>query len=319
MGQVVSSDEIDSIVELILSDYSENKRIDAVNVFNKPDVREVRSIVDNLFKVIFPGYFRDKMYKIYNHRHEIGVVIEDVFYHLNKQVYHALDFCKRRGTLTDEQREVESYRICTEFFKRLPKVREYVEADISAAYDGDPAAGCYEEIILAYPGIVASTTNRIAHELYLLMVPVIPRLMTEYAHSLTGIDIHPGATLGKYFFIDHGTGVVIGETAVIGDHVKLYQGVTLGALSTRGGQDLSEVKRHPTIEDNVTIYSGASVLGGETVVGRNAVIGGNVFLTVSVPPDTRVSVKNQELEYRTGKKSRRTEEIRQSDEWYYII
>ena len=319
MGQIINIREIDEIVENICSDYSENKSIDAVNIFNKPDVREVRTIVDNLFKIIFPGYFRDKTYKIYNPRHEIGVVIEDIFYHLNKQVYHALDFCKKRGTMTDEERGIESYRICKEFFGRIPGVREYVESDVKAAFDGDPAAGCYEEILLAYPGIVASTTSRIAHELYLLMVPVVPRLMTEYAHSKTGIDIHPGATLGKYFFIDHGTGVVIGETAVIGDHVKLYQGVTIGALSTRGGQSLSGVKRHPTIEDNVTIYSGASVLGGDTVVGKNAVIGGNVFLTSSVPPDTRVSVKNQELEYKNGSKAHKTEEIQQSHEWYYVI
>ena len=319
MGQIYNINEIDDIVETIFADYAQDKGIDAVDIFNKPDVHEVQMIVDNLFKIIFPGYFRDKLYKIYNPRHEIGVVIEDIFYHLNKQVFHALDFCKKRGTMTEKERSAESYRICKEFFARLPKVREYVEADITAAFYGDPAAGCYEEIIMAYPGIIASTTNRIAHELYLLMVPVIPRLMTEYAHSRTGIDIHPGATLGKYFFIDHGTGVVIGETAVIGDHVKLYQGVTLGALSTRGGQDLSGVKRHPTIEDNVTIYSGASVLGGDTVVGRNAVIGGNVFLTCSVPPDTRVSVKNQELEYKSGAKVHKTEEIHQSEEWYYII
>lgn len=319
MGKLVNNNEIDDVVESIFADYSENKGIDAIDIFNKPDSKEIREIVDNLYKIIFPGYFRDKNFKIYNPRHEIGVIVEDIFYHLNKQVFYALDFCKKRGTMTDDERRSESYRICKEFFKQIPKVREYVEADIKAAFDGDPAAGCYEEIILAYPGIVASTTNRIAHELYLLMVPVIPRLMTEYAHSKTGIDIHPGATLGKYFFIDHGTGVVIGETAVIGDHVKLYQGVTLGALSTKGGQTLSGAKRHPTIEDNVTIYSGASVLGGGTVVGKNAVIGGNVFLTTSVPPDTRVSIKNQELEYKTKSNKHKTEEIRQSEEWYYII
>ena len=312
-------EEIGALVSKVLADYDGTKNIDATDIFNKPDRAEIIDIINNLFFVVYPGYFKDRSYKMYNPENGIAVMIEDIFYHLNKQVYHALDFCKKRGTMTEKERSVESYRICKEFFAKLPKVREYVEADITAAFYGDPAAGCYEEIIMAYPGIVASTTNRIAHELYLLMVPVIPRLMTEYAHSRTGIDIHPGATLGKYFFIDHGTGVVIGETAVIGDHVKLYQGVTLGALSTRGGQDLSGVKRHPTIEDNVTIYSGASVLGGDTVVGRNAVIGGNVFLTCSVPPDTRVSVKSQELEYKSGSKAHKTEEIHQSEEWYYII
>ena len=194
-----------------------------------------------------------------------------------------------------------------------------VETDLLAAFDGDPAAGCLEEIILAYPGLMAVTVYRLAHELYLLKVPVIPRLMTEFAHSETGIDIHPGATIDKYFFIDHGTGIGIGETAVIGRNVKIYQGVTIGALSTRGGQKLAGKKRHPTIKDNVTIYAGASILGGETVIGENSVIGGNTFITASVPDDTRVSMKNPEMEYRTRDNRRDVEEMKQSDEWCYII
>lgn len=319
MGEVIVEKEIEEIVEHIFADYEGQKNIDSINIYNKPDKAEVRDLVNKLSQIVFPGYFRDKSYKIYNPKNSFAVLIEDIFYHLNKQVYLALDFCKMRGQLSDEERKKESYRICKAFFHELPKVREYVETDLEAAFDGDPAAGCYEEIILAYPGIMASTTNRIAHELYLLNVPVLPRLMTEYAHSETGIDIHPGAKIGKHFFIDHGTGVVIGGTAVIGDYVKIYQGVTLGALSTRGGQKLAGVKRHPTIEDHVTIYSGASVLGGETVIGRNAVIGGNAFITSSIPADTRVSIKNQELEYRTGGNRHKTEELQQSDEWYYII
>ncbi|MBP5792803.1 MAG: serine acetyltransferase, partial [Spirochaetaceae bacterium] len=157
--------------------------------------------------------------------------------------------------------------------------------------------------------------NRIAHELYKLNVPLIPRIMTEYAHSKTGIDIHPGVTIGKYFFIDHGTGVVIGETAVIGEHVKMYQGVTLGALSTRAGQKLKGQKRHPTIEDYVTIYSGASILGGNTVIGKNAVIGGNAFITTSIEADAKVSIKNQELDINTGKKK----EVKLDENWFYTI
>lgn len=180
--------------------------------------------------------------------------------------------------------------------KTIPKVREYVETDVEAGYEGDPAATSRDEVIFCYPGLYAITVNRLAHELYLLNVPLIPRIMTEHAHSKTGIDIHPGATIGKYFFIDHGTGIVVGETTEIGEHVKIYQGVTLGALSTRGGQSLRNKKRHPTIEDYVTIYSGASILGGQTVIGNNVVIGGNAFITSSVEPGTRVSVKNQELE-----------------------
>ena len=169
-----------------------------------------------------------------------------------------------------------------------------VETDVQAFYDGDPAAYNYNEIILCYPGLMAITTNRIAHELHLLKVPIIPRMMTEHAHSITGIDIHPGATIGKNFFIDHGTGIVVGETTIIGDNVKVYQGVTIGALSTRGGQSLKGVKRHPTIEDDVIIYAGASILGGDTVIGKGAVIGSNAFITSSVDAGARVSMKQQE-------------------------
>ena len=166
---------------------------------------------------------------------------------------------------------------------------------------------------------MATTVYRLAHELYMLRVPVIPRLMTEYAHSETGVDIHPGAAIGESFFIDHGTGIVIGETAVIGKNVKIYQGVTIGALSTRGGQKLSGKKRHPTIEDDVTIYAGASILGGETVIGAHSVIGGNTFITSSVPANTRVSMKNPEMEYRTTDNRRVTEEVKPCDEWFYMI
>ena len=169
---------------------------------------------------------------------------------------------------------------------------------MEAAYEGDPAAYSTDEIVYCYPGMFAITVYRLAHILYTMGVPLLPRIMTEHAHSVTGIDINPGATIGKYFFIDHGTGIVIGETTVIGDHVKIYQGVTLGALTTRGGQSLRGKRRHPTIEDNVTIYAGASILGGATVIGRDSVIGSNVFITSSIPPCTTVSVKSQELQIR---------------------
>jgi serine O-acetyltransferase len=243
-----------------------------------------------------------------------------VFYHLHNQVALALQY--REGASDEDIEEIraEAEEICLRFFESLPQVGSYVETDMQAAFDGDPAAGSKEEILLAYPGLLASTVNRLAHELYRLGVPLVPRMMTEYAHSLTGIDIHPGAKLGRYFFIDHGTGIVIGESTIVGDHVKLYQGVTLGALSTRGGQTLKSLKRHPTIEDNVTIYSGASILGGNTVIGHDSVIGGNVFITKSVPANTRVSVKNQELVSRTttGKGVQR-EELTQNEVWYYVI
>jgi serine O-acetyltransferase len=283
-----------------------------MDMLDKPDKKVVRELVKKLARLVLPGYVND--------RETYSLVIEDVFYPLNHQIVLALQF-KEQGT--DKGSIVikaEAEEISMRFFERLPRVKEYVETDMQAAFDGDPAAGSKEEILLAYPGLVASTINRLAHELYLLGVPLLPRMMTEYAHSLTGIDIHPGATLGKYFFIDHGTGIVIGESTVVGEHVKLYQGVTLGALSTKGGQLLKNLKRHPTIGDRVTIYSGASILGGNTVIGHDCVIGGNVFITKSVPANMRVGVKNQELVTKstTGNGLKR-QELPQNEEWYYVI
>ncbi|WP_274969116.1 serine O-acetyltransferase EpsC [Succinimonas amylolytica] len=312
-------DEIRKLVQGIIADIDGTKNIDDIDFFHKPDKAEVREIIDNLFRIVYPGYFRDRSFKIYNPEHGFAVILEDVFYHLNKQVAQALDFCRLRGVMTGEERAREAYRITREFMRRLPAIRRLAETDLLAAYDGDPAAGCLEEIILAYPGLMASTVYRLAHELYLLRVPVLPRLMTEYAHAETGIDIHPGAVIGRSFFIDHGTGIVIGETAIIGQNVKIYQGVTLGAISTRGGQKLSGKKRHPTVGDNVTIYAGASILGGETVIGESSIIGGNTFITSSVPANTRVTVKNPEMEYRSQDNRRRKEEVEPGDEWCYVI
>ncbi|MCR4808176.1 MAG: serine O-acetyltransferase [Lachnospiraceae bacterium] len=315
---MINEKEVDQIVKNIFKDYEGGKIIDEVNLYNKPDKTEVHELVKNLFKVVYPGYFRDKSYKIYNPKNSFAVIIEDVFYHLSKQIYLALGYRTGSDELDDEEKKQESYRICKAFFDRIPMIREYIETDVLATYDGDPAAKSFEEIILAYPGLMAITVYRIAHELYLEQVPVLPRLMTEYAHSRTGIDIHPGATIGKYFFIDHGTGIVVGETSIIGQNVKIYQGVTIGALSTRGGQKLSGKKRHPTICDNVTIYAGASILGGDTVIGENTVIGGNAFITRSIDANTRVSMKNLEMEYSTGK-GHKSEEVGQGEEWYYMI
>ena len=317
MNDIIKEKEVDQIVKNILNDFEGDKIIDRINMYNKPDQAEVHELVKNLFRIIYPGYFRDKSYKIFNPKNSFAVIIEDIFYHLSKQVYLALDYRTGEDKLSDDDRKKESYRICKSFFDKVPKIREYIETDLLATYDGDPAAKSFEEIILAYPGLYAITVYRIAHELYLEQVPVLPRLMTEYAHSKTGIDIHPGATIGKYFFIDHGTGIVVGETSIIGRNVKIYQGVTIGALSTRGGQKLSGKKRHPTICDNVTIYAGASILGGDTVIGENTVIGGNAFITRSIDANTRVSMKNLEMEYSSG--DHKSEEISQGDEWYYII
>ena len=318
MNDIIKENEIDQIVQKIFENFDGGKTIDEINMFNKPDKMEVHDLIQDLFGIIYPGYFRDRSYKTYNPKNSLVVSIEDIFYHLEKQVFLALDYGTKRGAYTEEERKKESYRICKAFFDRLPVVRDYIETDLLATYDGDPAAGCFEEIILAYPGLMAITVYRLAHELYAEQVPVLPRLMTEWAHSKTGIDIHPGATIGKYFFIDHGTGIVFGETSIIGNNVKIYQGVTIGALSTRGGQKLSGKKRHPTICDNVTIYAGASILGGDTVIGENAVIGGNTFITRSIEANTRVSMKNLEMEYQSDS-TRKSEELSQGDAWYYII
>ena len=194
--------------------------------------------------------------------------------------------------------EIKSENLSDEFISRIPKIRELLATDIEAAYEGDPAAYSTDEIIFSYPGIFAITVYRIAHELFTLKIPMLPRIMTEYAHSLTGIDIHPGAKIGKYFFIDHGTGIVIGETTIIGERVKIYQGVTLGALSTRNVEKLKGTKRHPTIGNNVTIYSGTSILGGDTVIGDGATIGGNAFVTGSIGAGVKVSIKPPELAFR---------------------
>ncbi len=289
-------------------------------MFHQPDKDVIVDIVHKLLKIVYPGYFWDKSYRIYTANNNLSLLIEDVMYNLNKQIVIALRFRPEYEDADEKEIEEEAQQIAIAFFKRIPKIREYLETDLEAAYDGDPAAYYRDEIILSYPGQLATTINRIAHELYLLEVPLIPRIMTEYAHGRTGIDIHPGATIGKYFFIDHGTGIVIGESTIIGEHVKIYQGVTLGALSTRGGQRLKSVKRHPTIEDNVTIYSGASILGGETVIGKNAVIGSNAFITKSIQEGTRVSIKNQELQFKYGKKEPVIQnDLEQDEAWYYTI
>lgn len=283
--------KVQKIIELIQEDYDGGKDIDKIGVYDKPDKAIVIEILKKLFQIVYPGYFMDRSYKVYSAKNSMAVLMEDVFYRLNQQIELALRFDDRFENATQEEIELAAEDFTEKFLAKIPQIRELVETDLEAEFDGDPAAGSKVEIILAYPGLMASTTNRLAHELYLLGVPLIPRLMTEYAHTETGIDIHPGATLGKYFFIDHGTGIVIGETTVIGEHVKIYQGVTLGAVSTKGGQSLKNKRRHPTIEDNVVIYSGASILGGETVIGRDSIIGGNAFITSSVPAGSKVSIQ----------------------------
>lgn len=312
--------ELESTVATILDDYKSDRVINRIELFDQPDRDAVNDILSNLIKIIFPGYFRERSYKFYNINSRIRVLIEDVLYNLNRQIPIALRQSDKYRDFDQAMLEDESRKLSGQFLLKIPQIREYVETDVAAFFDGDPAAFNHNEIILSYPGLRAIVTARIAHELYLLGIPIIPRMMTEHAHSRTGIDIHPGATIGKYFFIDHGTGIVVGETTIIGDNVKIYQGVTIGALSTRGGQSLRGKKRHPTIEDRVTIYAGASILGGDTVIGHDAVIGSNVFITSSVQAGARVSVKSQELSIKnTDGVTEETKEREADTNWFYII
>lgn len=310
--------DVNRLIEKIAEDYEQGRDIDLVETFMPPSSDDIIKIIEQLRSIILPGYYKNKNYRIYTIRNNLSMQLEDVLYNLSKQISIVIKYLPEYAGKDEKELLYEGERITLLFLDKLTDIRELIQTDLQAAYDGDPAAFNKPEIIFSYPGLFAVMVNRIAHELYLLNVPLIPRIMTEYAHTQTGIDIHPGATLGRYFFIDHGTGIVIGETAIIGDYVKVYQGVTIGALSTRGGQKLSGIKRHPTIEDNVTIYAGASILGGDTVIGHDSVIGGNAFITASIPANTRVSIRNQELEYQQGH-TRSTAEVLQSDEWYYMI
>lgn len=288
----LNEESIENIVQLILSDYSDDRAINKTDFSNQPDKIAIIDIIEKLVKIIYPGYYSDNVYKIYTVRNNMAATIEDIIFHLKKQIRIVYKYGNVYPELSHEEIDREATKTTLHFMDKIPYIREYLNTDVEAALEGDPAAYSKDEVILSYPGLYAITVYRIAHELWQLGVPMIPRIMTEHAHSKTGIDIHPGATIGKYFFIDHGTGVVIGETTIIGEHVKMYQGVTLGGLSTKGGQSLQGVKRHPTIKDNVTIYSGASILGGDTVIGENVVVGGNAFVTQSIEKNSRVTSKN---------------------------
>lgn len=284
-------DTIQKIVGQLAKNYEQEEIFLPKDKGQLPSRAAIINFLKEMQAVIFPGYFEvDSSSKIFP-EHYLGYRLNDLYDNLEKQIEIALLY---KGSKEECARE-QSSEITAGFFKKLPELQNILLKDVQAGFDGDPAAKSKEEIIFSYPGLFAIYVYRIAHVLYEEKVPFIPRIMTEYAHGKTGIDINPGAIIGEYFFIDHGTGVVIGETTEIGRNVKLYQGVTLGALSTRQGQQLANVKRHPTIKDNVTIYSNSSVLGGETVIGENTIIGGNTFITESIPANTKVSAKSPEL------------------------
>lgn len=309
------SESSEKIIDSILESYEKHDstvRIDSDNIVNKEILIDV---IEEIRKILFPGFFDTNRVRSEYIKYLVGERIEFVQYHLRKQVARVLGNAETCDACPKSKITSEAEVIVQDFLGRIPKIREYLYTDVQAAYDGDPAAYSTDEVIFSYPGIFAITVYRIAHELVLLGVPLIPRIMTEYAHSLTGIDINPGATIGNYFCIDHGTGIVIGETTTIGDHVKIYQGVTLGALSTKRGQLLKGEKRHPTIGNNVTIYSGTSVLGGDTVIGDGVTIGGNAFIVNSISAGMKVNVKNPELQYSRDARS----EFVQDGFWDWVI
>ncbi|MCM1272684.1 MAG: serine O-acetyltransferase [Clostridium sp.] len=295
MGQDIKS-KIAGVADQLNANYMEQGIFGMEASGQIPNRTEIIEVLNEIRRVIFPGYFGTENTTYVSLSSFAGNTIAVIYEKLFRQIFIALSY-KRK----DDNTKADAERITELFLERLPVIQTLLYKDVEAELDGDPAAGSKEEIIFSYPGIFAIFVYRIAHELYELHVPFIPRIMTEYVHGRTGIDINPGAVIGEYFFIDHGTGIVIGETTIIGNNVKLYQGVTLGALSTRDGQLLSGVKRHPTIEDNVVIYANTTVLGGETVVGKNSVVAGNSFVTESIPPNTKVSVHIPELKMKSRK------------------
>jgi serine O-acetyltransferase len=299
--------KLEGLVNEIIRTYQGDVGINFIDASNLPVRDNILEIIDLLFETLFPGYTGKRTVTKTN----INFVLIDLLCHiyteLSTQIERALKYrCRLENCDTGDCRKLAD-DATVHLLTQLPKIREMLKGDVKAAFEGDPAAKSYEEIVISYPCITAIAIYRIAHELYLKDVPLIPRIMTECAHTRTGIDIHPGAKIGKNFFIDHGTGVVIGETSIIGNNVKIYQGTTLGALSfpkDERGQIIKGGKRHPTIEDDVTIYAEATILGNVTI-GKGAVVGGNVWIKESVPPGVTVTTPNAELVFIKHKKSKK--------------
>ena len=275
------------ITDQLLVSYAQLGGINHLDGKNLPSKSVIASITIDLLRLLFPGFFDERMIHSSELKVEMVSLMDSVLGRLEDEIYKSLEYSTPEGLAKKDIRPA-ARQLTEEFLQKLPKIRELLRTDAEAAYNGDPAALGLEEIIVAYPFIEAIAVQRLARELYTKRIPLIPRIMTEWAHMRTGMDLHPGATIGTHFFIDHGTGTVIGETCEIGNHVKMYHGVTLGAKSTSHVETLRGKKRHPTIEDTVTIYPGATILGGETVIGQGSTIGGNVFLTHSVPASSLV-------------------------------
>jgi len=291
-AQQTPYDTLESVIDSVAASYSGTHEIDSLESAALPNRRAVIEALNHLKPIIYLGFYSTRPLNRGNLRYGISEHLYPAYEILVEQIHRAIQYeaaCHRGAADKDP---AWSETVVMQLLGKLPELRALLNEDVGAAFRGDPAAKSIEEIIFSYPAIQAITTYRIAHELFEAQVPMIPRIMSEHAHGKTGIDIHPGASIGRAFFIDHGTGVVIGETTVIGNNVKLYQGVTLGALSVSRDQDVTlmrQRKRHPTLADNVTVYSGATILGGDTVIGEGSIVGGNVWLVDSVPPHSKVT------------------------------
>jgi len=291
--------KITKLVDQIAETYKGDSGINFIDASNLPVRGEILEILELFFEILFPGHTGKRTVTKANINFILGDILYELYTGLAGQIERAYQYQCRTKECGDCDCRTMAENVTQQLLKQLPKIREMLKGDVQAAFEGDPAAKSYEEIVISYPCIIAIATYRIAHELFIEQVPLIPRIMAECAHAKTGIDIHPGAKIGRNFFIDHGTGVVIGETTVIGDKVKIYQGVTLGAMSfpkDERGRIIKSGKRHPTIEDNVTIYAEATILG-DIVIGKGAVIGGNVWVKEPVPPGVTVSTANPDLVY----------------------
>jgi serine O-acetyltransferase len=292
-------DKVPKVVTELLSSWSTKECYEHISPVSIPSQEKIIEIVEQTRRILFPGFFSHTKLHASNLEYYIGKKTTDLYDKVSEQITMAIRHDCRRNDRPCTNCETHGHKKALSFIEALPRVAAILATDIRAALRGDPATKSPDEVIFCYPGLLATFIFRLAHQLHQLEVPIIPRIMTEYAHNQTGIDIHPGASIGSEFFIDHGTGVVIGETTIIGNNVRLYQGVTLGALSLphNAGEKLRNKKRHPTIEDNVIIYANTTILGGETIIGEGSIIGGNIWLTESVPTGTKVLLKRPELIY----------------------
>jgi serine O-acetyltransferase len=299
------SENLPELIEPILENYAENTATHRIGHSALPSHGRIVALTGEIRRVLFPGFHSDERLDMQSVRYRLGDLLNRIGRELCEQINHCFHAARDCQDLPEDECTAKAGRITREFLARIPELRRMLALDAEAAYDGDPAARSIDEIVYCYPGFYAVTVYRIAHELFELEVPLMPRIISEHAHSLTGTDIHPGARIGKRFFIDHATGVVIGETSEIGDNVKIYQGVTLGAKSfpkDERGRAIKGLKRHPTIEDNVTIYANATILGGDTIVGRGVTIAGNTFVTESISADSLVVGEAPKLNVRSKKK-----------------